>query len=92
MLLWRRPESSHSFITIQFTPAGIECNKSHAHIFLVCCLAKQVERIQRAGTSEPGEVMIEFAGPADTFGIAPRLSGVINCAGLIKRRSYQNHA
>jgi hypothetical protein len=44
VLLWRRPEFSHSLITIQFTPTGIDGKEPHAHIFLVCRLSKPVER------------------------------------------------
>jgi hypothetical protein len=43
VLLWRRPESSHSRIAIQFAPAGIDWNKSHPHILLVCRLLKPAE-------------------------------------------------
>jgi hypothetical protein len=32
MLLWWRPEFAHTLIAIQFTPAGIDGDESHAHV------------------------------------------------------------
>src|ERR1700761_5704296 len=60
MLLWWRPEFSHTLIAIQFTPAGIDGDESHSHVFLICCLLEPMER--SFGVAQSGISQSEIVG------------------------------